>query len=179
MSTCHFCRSGLYRSYVPRHISLRSFAVFCGWCFYFMYFGAVDLSKIRYAVILTWFCPCFRGLFWPILYFLCQTSTWHLDSCPPEDTWYGVILWVLRVLGQGLNQRARIFFIRAFSGCYSLLKPQKGRNSCLWLQSRSVLSSFGVVLMHCKVNFTWYDQHCSILLAEFNVSTFNYDMLWQ
>ena len=43
--------------------------------------------------------------------------------------------------------------------------------------SRSVLSSFGVVLMYCKVNFTWYDQHCSILLAEFNVSTFNYDML--
>ena len=31
--------------------------------------------------------------------------------------------------------------------------PQKGRNSCLWLQSRSVLSSFGVVLMSCRVNF--------------------------
>ena len=26
-------------------------------------------------------------------------------------------------------------------------------NSCLWLQSRSILSSFGVVLMSCKVNF--------------------------
>ena len=25
--------------------------------------------------------------------------------------------------------------------------------SCLWLQSRSVLSSFGVVLMSCRVNF--------------------------
>ena len=50
---------------------------------------------------------CFRGWFWPILYFLCETSVWHLDSCPPEDTWYGVILWVLRVLGQGLNQSAR------------------------------------------------------------------------
>ena len=32
-------------------------------------------------------------------------------------------------------------------------EPQRGRNSCLWLQSRSVLSSFGVVLMSCKVNF--------------------------
>ena len=41
------------------------------------------------------------GWLWPILYILCETSTWHLDSCPPEDTWYGVILWVLRVLGQG------------------------------------------------------------------------------
>ena len=37
-----------------------------------------------------------------------------VDSCPPEDTWYGVILWVLRVLGQGLNQSARIFFTRVF-----------------------------------------------------------------
>ena len=32
-------------------------------------------------------------------------------------------------------------------------EPQKGRNSCLWLQSRSDLSSFGVVLMFCRVNF--------------------------
>ena len=31
--------------------------------------------------------------------------------------------------------------------------PQKGRNSCVWLQSRSVLSSFGVVLMSWRVNF--------------------------
>ena len=31
-------------------------------------------------------------------------------------------------------------------------EPQRGRNSCLWLQSRSVLSSFGVVLMSCRVN---------------------------
>jgi len=32
-------------------------------------------------------------------------------------------------------------------------EPPKGRNSCLWLQSRPVLSSFGVVLMSCRVNF--------------------------
>ena len=32
-------------------------------------------------------------------------------------------------------------------------EPQKGRNSCQWLQSRSVLSSFGVLLMSCRVNF--------------------------
>ena len=32
-------------------------------------------------------------------------------------------------------------------------EPQRGRNSCLWLQSRSELSSFGVVLMSCRVNF--------------------------
>ena len=32
-------------------------------------------------------------------------------------------------------------------------EPQRGQNSCLWLQSRSVLSSFGVVLMSFRVNF--------------------------
>ena len=32
-------------------------------------------------------------------------------------------------------------------------EPQRGRNSCLWLQSLSVLSFFGVVLMSCRVNF--------------------------
>ena len=49
-------------------------------------------------------------------------------------------------------------------------EPLKGRNSCLWLQSRSVFSSVGVVLMSCKLIFTCYDQHCSILLAKFNMS---------
>ena len=41
-------------------------------------------------------------------------------------------------------------------------EPPKGRNSCLWLQSRSVLSSSGVVLMSCKVNF-----HAAISIAVF------------
>ena len=49
-------------------------------------------------------------------------------------------------------------------------EPQRGRNSCLWLQSRSVLGSFGVVLMFCRLILTQYDQHCSILLVEFNMS---------
>ena len=50
-----------------------------------------------------------------------------MDSCPPEDTWYGVILWVLRVPGQGLNQSAWIFFTRVFSGCYAILtSPKEG-----------------------------------------------------
>ena len=80
--------------------------------------------------ILAWFCSYFRGWFWPILYFLCETSTWHLDSCPPEDTWYGVILWVVGVLGQGFNQSVPIFFIRIFSGCYFILtSPKKGETA--------------------------------------------------
>ena len=39
---------------------------------------------------------------------------------------------LLRVLGQGFykNQSARIFFIRAFSGCYAILtSPQKGETA--------------------------------------------------
>ena len=35
-------------------------------------------------------------------------------------------------------------------------EPQRGRNNCLWLQSRSVLSSFVVVLTSCRVNFHVY-----------------------
>ena len=83
-----------------------------------------------------------------------------------------VILWVLRVRGQGLKSECADIFHQSFLWLLRHTdEPQKGRNSCLWLQSRSVLSSFGVVLMSCRVNFTWYDQHCSILLAEFNMST--------
>ena len=46
-----------------------------------------------------------------------------------------------------------LFHQSLISGCYNRDEPQRGRNSCLWLQSRSVLSSFGVVLMSCRVNF--------------------------
>ena len=44
-------------------------------------------------------------------------------------------------------------------------EPQSGRNSCLWLQSRSVLSSFGVALMSCRDNF-------HVVRSAFNMSTF-------
>ena len=56
--------------------------------------------------------------------------------------------------GSGLKIRVRGYFASELS---LLLRhadgPQKGRNSCLWLQSRSVLSSFGVLLMSCRVKF--------------------------
>ena len=95
-----------------------------------------------------------------------------LGLLPPEKTRYVVILWVLRVLGQGLKSKCADIFHQSFLWLLRHTdEPQKGRNSCLWLQSRFVLSSFGVVLMSCRVNFTWYDQHCRILLAEFNMST--------
>ena len=102
--------------------------------------------------------------------FLCETSTWHLDSCPSEDTWYGVILWVLRVLGQGLKAECADLFHQSFLWLLRHTdEPQKGRNSCLWLQSRSVLSSFGVVLTSCRVNFHVVQSalHCRFSLFSF------------
>ena len=91
--------------------------------------GGVKFSSLEWryprltsAVILAWFCPCFLGWFWPILYFLCETSTWHLDSCPPR----GHVVWRDSV---GVKS-ARIFFIRTFSGCCAILtSPKKGETA--------------------------------------------------
>ena len=56
--------------------------------------------------------------------------------------------------GQGLKLECADNFHQSFLWLLRHTgKRQKGRNSCLWLQSRSVLSSFGVVLMSCRVNF--------------------------
>ena len=51
------------------------------------------------------------------------------------DRWplqYGVILWVLGVLGQSLNQSARIFFTRGFSGCYAILTSPKESETAVY-----------------------------------------------
>ena len=110
------------------------------------------VMQIRYAVILAWFCPCFGQSF--IFFARHQLDTWTLAPPPPEDTWYGVILWVLRVLGQGLKSECADIFHQSFLWLLRHTdEPQKGRNSCLWLQSRSVFSSVGVVLMSCKIHF--------------------------
>jgi len=55
--------------------------------------------------------------------------------------------------GQGLKIIVRGYFASEFSLLRHTDEPQIGRNSCLCLESRSVLSSFGVVLMSCRVNF--------------------------
>ena len=54
----------------------------------------------------------------------------------------------------GLNSECADIFHQSFLWLLRHTdEPQRGRNSCLWLQSRSGLSSFGVVLMSCRVNF--------------------------
>ena len=59
-----------------------------------------------------------------------QLDTWTLAPPPAKDT-LSYYMWVLlRVLGQGLNQSARIFFIRFYSGCYAILtSPKKGETA--------------------------------------------------
>ena len=116
------------------------------------------------------------SMFWPILYFLCETSTWHLDSYTPlPPTPVVHVLWRDSVGVEGSRFKsvcADIFHQILLWLLRHTDEPQKGRNSCLWLQSRSVFGSVGVVLMSSKLTFTWYDQHsehCSILLATFNV----------
>ena len=48
-------------------------------------------------------------------------------------------------------------------------EPQRGRNSCLWLQSRSVLSSFSVMLMSCRV--PWFSRS-TISIADYCIAVF-------
>ena len=55
--------------------------------------------------------------------------------------------------GSGLQIIVRGYFASEFSLLRHTDEPQKGRNSCLWLQTRYVLSSFGVLLMSCRVKF--------------------------
>ena len=54
--------------------------------------------------------------------------TTRKNSC--EKYPHTLILRGLRVLGQGLNQSARIFFTRVFSGCYAILtSPKEGETA--------------------------------------------------
>ena len=75
--------------------------------------------------------------------------------------------------GQGLKSECKGWFlIRVFSGCCAILSsPKKGEKAAygyspalFWILS---VSCWGLA----ELIFTQYDQHCSILLAEFNMST--------
>ena len=121
----------------------------------FMYSGAVDLLQIRYAVIFAWFCPCSIGWFWPIFLFSLWDINLTLGLLPPRRH----VVWRdsvgVRSSRSGLKSECADIF-SSKPDLWLLRRtdePQRGRNSCLWLQSRYVLSSFGVVLMSCRVNF--------------------------
>ena len=149
----------LIRSLQILRSSAYPFAVLCSplWFMfvYFMNFWAVDLLQIRYAVILAWSCPCF---FWLVLansLFSLRDINLTLGLLPSRRH----VVWRdsvgVRSSRSGLKSECADIF--SSEPDLWLLRhtdePQRGRNSCLWLQSRSVLSSFGVVLMSCRVNF--------------------------
>ena len=153
----------------------------------YVFWGRRSFILIRYAVILAWFCPCPRGWFWLILYFLWETSTWHLDSCPPPppsprrhvvwrdsagvgssrsglksecpDIFHQSFLWLLR----HTEVPTRVACSRLRDSSESE-KSFKNKYSCLWLQSCSVLSSFGVDVLRSSFS------RSTISIAEFNMS---------
>ena len=64
------------------------------------------------------------------------------------------VVWRDSVVCQGLKSECADIFCQSFLWLLRHTdEPQRGRNSCLWLQSCTVLSSFGVVFMSCRVNF--------------------------
>ena len=71
-----------------------------------------------------------QGWFLQIFLFSLRDINLTLGLLPPEDAWCGVILWVLRVLGQGLRSECANIFIRVFSGCCAILtSSQKGETA--------------------------------------------------
>ena len=93
------------------------------------------------------------GWFWPIFLFSLRDINLTLGLLPPRKH----VVWRDSVgvesSGSGLKIIVRGYFASEFSLLRHTDEPQKGRNSCLWLQTRYVLSSFGVLLMSCRVKF--------------------------
>ena len=93
------------------------------------------------------------GWFWPIFLFSLRDINLTLGLLPPRKH----VVWRNSVgvesSGSGLKIIVRGYFASEFSLLRHTDEPQKERNSCLWLQTRYVLSSFGVLLMSCRVKF--------------------------
>ena len=95
----------------------------------------------------------FLGWFWPFFLFSLRDINLTLGLLPPRRH----VVWRDSVGVESSGSGLKIIVRGYFASEFSLLlrhtdEPQKGRNSCLWLQTRYVLSSFGV-LMSCRVNF--------------------------
>ena len=93
------------------------------------------------------------GWFWPIFLFSLRDINLTLGLLPPRKhvVWRDSVS--VESSGSGLKIIVRGYFASEFSLLRHTDEPQKGRNSCLWLQTRYVLSSFGVLLMSYRVKF--------------------------
>ena len=151
-----------------------SFAVLCSplWLMFAFYVfwghrSLIDPICCNFWMVLS----IFLGCFWKILFIFSARYQLDVRTLALQRTREGMILWMLRALGWGLNQSARIFYIRAFSSCYAILKSYNNSETAVY-GCNPVL--FWVLSVSCcclaESVFTYYEQHCSILLAEFKMS---------
>ena len=134
---------------------------------YFCWSGLLQILRFAAYSFAVHFCmvlPMFPRLVLSVVHFLCETSTWHLDSYPLGDTWYGVVLWVFKFNAGALKRSVQEFTAEPLCSLRRTDEPQKGRNSCLLLRPSSVFGSFGVVLMSCKVNFHVAWSNCALCI---------------
>ena len=80
-----------------------------------------------------------------------KNSTPQVFSAGKSGVW-GLSFWTIMAM-HGVSLPRRRSCAGILQQSLSTDEPRKGRNSCLRLRPRSVLGSFGVVLMSCKVNF--------------------------
>ena len=98
-----------------------------------MYSGAINLLQIRYAVILALFCPCFlRLVLANSLFSLGDINLMFPPQSPHDFSALSRLTVRLYYLARPTKtamlrrlQSARIFVIRAFSGCYAILTSFK------------------------------------------------------
>ena len=114
----------------------------------------VMLMLCCYAVIFAWFCPCFLGWFLANSSFSLRDINLTLGLLLPR----GHVVWrdsvSVRSSRPGLKSEcADIFHLSLISGCYAILTSPKKGETAVYGYNRAVLSSFGVVLMSCRVNF--------------------------
>ena len=146
----------LIRSLQILRSSAYSFAIQCSpsWFMFVLYVfldrrSFIDPICCNFCMVLS----MFSGWFWPIFLFSLRDINLTLGLLPPRKH----VVWRDSVgvesSGSGLKTIVRGYFASEFSLLRHTDEPQKGRNSCLWLQTRYVLSSFGVLLMSCRVKF--------------------------
>ena len=110
--------------------------------------GEKIIARKLQTLIHAWFCPCFFRLVLPTFLFSLRDINLTLGLLPLRRH----VVWRDSVGVESSGSGLKIRVCGYFASELSLLlrhtdESQKGRNSCLWLQSRSVLNSFGIVLI--------------------------------
>ena len=130
--------------------SVYSFAVLCSplWLMFVLYVfwgrrSFIDPICCNFCMVLSMF---LRLVFGQSFIFCArhQFDTWTL--APLKTRGMAWFCGLLRVLGYGLHQSARIFLVRVFSGCYAILtSPKKGETAVCGCNP----TLFWVLLLSC------------------------------